>query len=224
MARLTALDNAMGDLFSREEAPARWLAPGALHLPGGATRLGPGSRWLHAWIDAVSARAPFRHMQTPGGQTMSVAMTNAGPLGWVSDRQGYRYSPLDPLSHVPWPPLPPELLELARRGAEAAGFAGFVPDACLINRYEPGARMSLHQDRDEADLNHPIVSLSLGLGAEFLLGGLGRRDPVQRLILHGGDLLVLGGEARLRFHGVAPLKAGAEGEVRFNLTLRRAAP
>ncbi|MGK4472835.1 DNA oxidative demethylase AlkB [Aeromonas molluscorum] len=220
MVRQTMLDNAMGDLFEQEAQP-RWLAPGALHLPGGIERLGPGARWLLAWIVTTSAQAPFRHLQTPGGQRMSVAMTNAGPCGWVSDRRGYRYSPLDPLSQLPWPPLPSELLILARHAAEAAGFVDFEPDACLINRYVPGARMSLHQDRDEADVAHPIVSLSLGLAAEFLLGGLTRGDTVQRQTLRSGDLLVLGGEARLRFHGVAPVKAGPEA-VRFNLTLRRA--
>ena len=220
MVRQTMLDNAMGDLFEQEAQP-RWLAPGALHLPGGIERLGPGARWLLAWIVTTSAQAPFRHLQTPGGQRMSVAMTNAGPCGWVSDRRGYRYSPLDPLSQRPWPPLPSELLILARHAAEAAGFADFEPDACLINRYVPGARMSLHQDRDEADVAHPIVSLSLGLAAEFLLGGLTRGDTVQRQTLRSGDLLVLGGEARLRFHGVVPVKAGPEA-VRFNLTLRRA--
>lgn len=220
MVRQTMLDNAMGDLFEQEAQP-RWLAPGALHLPGGIERLGPGTRWLLAWIVTTSAQAPFRHLQTPGGQRMSVAMTNAGPCGWVSDRRGYRYSPLDPLSQRPWPPLPSELLILARHAAEAAGFVDFEPDACLINRYVPGARMSLHQDRDEADVAHPIVSLSLGLAAEFLLGGLTRGDTVQRQTLRSGDLLVLGGEARLRFHGVAPVKAGPEA-VRFNLTLRRA--
>lgn len=220
MVRQTMLDNAMGDLFEQEAQP-RWLAPGALHLPGGIERLGPGARWLLAWIVTTSAQAPFRHLQTLGGQRMSVAMTNAGPCGWVSDRRGYRYSPLDPLSQRPWPPLPSELLILARHAAEAAGFVDFEPDACLINRYVPGARMSLHQDRDEADVAHPIVSLSLGLAAEFLLGGLTRGGTVQRQMLRSGDLLVLGGEARLRFHGVAPVKAGPEA-VRFNLTLRRA--
>jgi DNA oxidative demethylase len=221
MARQRTLDNAMGDLFE-QETQSRWLAPGALHLPGGLDSLGPGSAWLLAWIGAVSSQAPFRHLRTPGGQSMSVAMTNAGPCGWVSDRRGYRYSPLDPLSQQPWPPLPRELLTLASDAAQAAGFADFEPDACLINRYLPGARMSLHQDRDEASFAHPIVSVSLGLAAEFLLGGLTRGDAVQRLMLRSGDLLVLGGEARLRFHGVAPVKAGAEGELRFNLTLRRA--
>jgi len=170
-------------------------------------------------------RAPLRHMVTSRGFHMSVAMTNAGPRGWVSDRRGYRYSAVDPETQQPWPDLPAALRTLAQSAALAAGFPDFQPDACLINRYVPGARMSLHQDRDEADFSQPIVSVSLGLPATFQLGGLQRQDKTQRISLEHGDVLVWGGPARLRFHGVLPLKAGVHpllGEQRINLTFRRA--
>ncbi|HOB65220.1 DNA oxidative demethylase AlkB [Ottowia sp.] len=176
-------------------------------------------------LQAVIAKAPLRHMVTPGGQRMSVALTNCGALGWVSDRRGYRYAPLDPDSGRPWPALPVPWLELARGAAEAAGFADFTPDACLINRYAPGARMGLHQDRDERHLSHPIVSVSLGVPAVFLWGGLRRIDRTERVTLLHGDVAVWGGVDRLRFHGIAPLRQAHHpltGAQRINVTLRRA--
>ncbi|HEY6772890.1 MAG TPA: DNA oxidative demethylase AlkB [Oxalicibacterium sp.] len=179
-------------------------------------------------LDAVmriAADAPFRRMTTPGGFRMSVAMTNCGPLGWVTDRRGYRYAAVDPDSGKPWPAMPQVLQSLAGRAAEAAGFTGFVPDACLINRYEPGARMALHQDKDEQDFDQPIVSVSLGLPAVFLFGGLRREDKALRVPLLHGDVVVWGGTARLRYHGIAPLKNGSHlltGDCRINLTFRKA--
>ena len=176
-------------------------------------------------VEAIAARAPFRHLVTPGGLRMSVAMTNAGSLGWISDRRGYRYDPRDPGSGEPWPPLPPVFTRLAAAAAIRAGFAGFTPDACLINRYQPGTRLSLHQDRDERDFEQPIVSVSLGLPATFLFGGPQRADRAQRVPLAHGDVVVWGGPARLHHHGVLPLKPGHHallGETRINLTFRRA--
>ncbi|MGC2775279.1 MAG: DNA oxidative demethylase AlkB [Bradyrhizobium sp.] len=198
------------------------LAPGAVLLRGLAR---PYDSTLIAAIDAIAAQAPFRRMVTPGGHQMSVAMTSCGSLGWVTDRSGYRYDPLDPESGRPWPAMPPPLRQLAGRAASEAGFADFAPDACLINRYEPGAKMSLHQDRDEQDLDAPIVSVSLGLPATFLFGGLKRSDRTQRYRLTHGDVVVWGGPARLAFHGVAPLADGEHallGRQRVNLTFRRA--
>ena len=174
-----------------------------------------------ARVEAIAAAAPFRHMITPGGFRMSVAMTNCGALGWVSDRNGYRYSPVDPETGLPWPPMPESFLRLASEAAASANFPAFVPEACLINRYAPGAKMSLHQDRDERDLSQPIVSVSLGLPAVFLFGGPSRKDPVKRIALEHGDVGVWGGPARLFYHGVMPLKEGAR-PYRFNLTFRRA--
>lgn len=198
------------------------LAPGAMWLAGFARDVeGP----LVAGLDQVVADAPLRHMLTPGGQRMSVAMTNCGTVGWVSDRSGYRYATCDPLSGRPWPSMPAAFAELAGRAAAHAGFGAFVPDACLINRYEPGARLSLHQDRDEQDLEAPIVSVSLGLPAVFLFGGLRRADAPHRLPLTHGDVVVWGGPARLRYHGVLPLKDGRHpltGGSRVNLTFRKA--
>ena len=176
-------------------------------------------------VEAIAAAAPFRHMVTPGGFRMSVAMTNCGPLGWVSDRKGYRYSPVDPETGRPWPAMPEAFLRLASEAAAAANFPAFVPDACLINRYVPGAKMSLHQDKDEEDFSQPIVSVSLGLPAVFLFGGPSRKDAVQRIALEHGDVVVWGGPARLFYHGVMPLKEGIHsslGACRINLTFRRA--
>jgi alkylated DNA repair protein (DNA oxidative demethylase) len=164
-------------------------------------------------------------MVTPGGFVMSVAMTNCGALGWISDRGGYRYSPVDPSSGRPWPAMPQSFLELAAGAAERAGFPGFVPEACLVNRYAPGARLTLHQDRDERDFSAPIVSVSLGLPAVFLFGGERRADRPQRVALAHGDVVVWGGPSRLRFHGILPLADGGHpltGRHRLNLTLRRA--
>ena len=185
----------------------------------------PMDRSLLAEIDRIQAAAPFRHVVTPGGQRMSVAMTNCGSLGWVSDRSGYRYESRDPVSGAPWPCMPQPFLDLARCAASTAGYPGFEPDACLINRYQPGARMSLHQDRDELDFANPIVSISLGLPALFLWGGNLRSDRPQRVPLAHGDIVVWGGSARLRYHGVLAVKPGLHeltGAQRINLTLRRA--
>lgn len=176
-------------------------------------------------IAAVSQQAPFRRMMTPGRRWMSVGLTNCGALGWVSDQRGYRYQGTDPESGRPWPPLPELLLVLAQRAADRAGFPGFVPDACLINRYPPGAKMALHQDRDERSYQHPIVSVSLGLPATFLFGGMERSDRAERVLLEHSDVVVFGGPARLRFHGISPVADGDHplvGRQRLNLTLRKA--
>ena len=213
------------DLFAAAEHRQRWqeaLAPGVLLLRGFVL---DAEAQLLAALRAVLAAAPLRRLSTPGGRRLSVASSNCGALGWLSDAAGYRYSRCDPLSGQPWPALPPLLGELAAQAAAQAGFAGFRADACLINRYRPGARMGLHQDRDERDLRQPIVSISLGLPATFLLGGLQRAAPVQRVALLHGDVLVWGGPARLRYHGVLPLAASEHprlGAQRLNLSLRRA--
>jgi alkylated DNA repair protein (DNA oxidative demethylase) len=175
---------------------------------------------------SVAVRSPFRHMVTPGGFRMSVAMTNCGSLGWVTDRKGYRYASVDPETDTPWPSMPNAFMDLARGAATKAGYPSFVPDACLINRYEPGARLTLHQDKNENDFGEPIVSVSLGLPAVFLFGGLERSDKTVRVPVSHGDVLVWGGPARLRYHGVNPLKDGSHplaGGYRFNLTFRKAA-
>ena len=209
------------DLFTAGDAP-RPLPAGLAWLEGFAL---PWEDALLEAITRVTAEAPLRNLMTPGGQRMSVAMTNCGPLGWISNRRGYRYSAMDPQSGAPWPALPAPLREVAVAAAEAAGFESFEPDACLINAYAPGARMSLHQDRDERDFTAPIVSVSLGLPAVFLFGGDTRRDRPLRLPLTHGDVVVWGGPARLAFHGVAPVADGQHprlGRQRINLTLRRA--
>lgn len=195
--------------------------------------LGPGTAILYGFandellqdVDRVAGAAPFRHMVTPGGFRMSVAMTNCGPLGWVTDRKGYRYSATDPESGLAWPAMPESFLQLAANAAAAGGFHNFVPDACLVNRYAPGAKMSLHQDRDEQDFSQPLVSVSLGLPVVFLFGGPERKDPVLRVRLEHGDVVVWGGSSRLFYHGVMPLKDGvhpATGAFRINLTFRKA--
>jgi DNA oxidative demethylase len=179
---------------------------------------------LLAEIERIETAAAFRHLQTPGGFRMSVAMTNCGALGWVSDRSGYRYTTHDPLSDQPWPPMPLVFASLAEHAAQAAGFEDFKPDACLINRYVPGARLTLHQDKDENDFGAPIVSVSLGLSAVFLFGGNARNDKQRRIPLQHGDVVVWGGPARLSHHGVLPLKDGNHpllGRQRVNLTFRR---
>jgi alkylated DNA repair protein (DNA oxidative demethylase) len=196
------------------------LQPGITLLRGCAD-----TRELMPVIGAVAQRAPFRHLVTPGGQTMSVAMTNCGPLGWVSDRSGYRYSSRDPLSDTDWPPLPPAFERLALAAATAAGFPDFVPDACLINRYAVGARLTAHRDADEQNFAQPIVSVSLGLPATFAFYGLTRGGKGTSLRLVDGDVLVWGGPARLVYHAVRPLKAGVHpltGAFRYNLTFRHA--
>lgn len=198
------------------------IADAALVLPGAALDAAPA---LLAALQPVIAAAPLRHMLTPGGLRMSVAMTNCGRVGWVSDRRGYRYEALDPDTARPWPPMPGVLRALAERCAALAGFAGFEPDACLVNRYAPGTRLSLHQDRNEQDLRSPVVSVSLGLPALFLFGGLRRTDGARRLPLVHGDVAVWGGAQRLAFHGVAALADGEHpltGRCRINLTFRKA--
>jgi alkylated DNA repair protein (DNA oxidative demethylase) len=178
---------------------------------------------LLADLQEVIARAPLRHMVTPGGYRMSVAMTNCGAFGWVSDRRGYRYDPVDPESGKRWPPMPDSFLRLAGDAAVHAGFDGFAPDACLVNRYQPAARLSLHQDR--GDFGAPIVSVSLGIPAVFLFGGLKRADRTTRVPLAHGDVVVWGGPARMRYHGVMPLREGHHpllGNQRINLTFRKA--
>jgi alkylated DNA repair protein (DNA oxidative demethylase) len=199
------------------------LGPGAVVLRGFAMA---NQAALLADLEEVIAQAPLRHMTTPGGFRMSVAMTNCGALGWVSDRSGYRYDALDPSSGKRWPRMPASFLGLAADAAERAGFDGFAPDACLINRYAPGARLTLHQDKNERDFDQPIVSVSLGIPAVFLFGGLRRADRTTRVPLRHGDVVVWGGPDRMRFHGVLPLKAGNHpliGEFRINLTFRKAA-
>jgi alkylated DNA repair protein (DNA oxidative demethylase) len=176
-------------------------------------------------VARVTEAAPFRHMVTPGGLAMSVALTNCGALGWTSDRRGYRYTANDPDTGRPWPPLPDAFARLAREAAQAAGFEHFAPDACLINRYAPGTRLSLHQDKDERDYGWPIVSVSLGMTATFLFGGLARGDRAARVPLRHGDVVVWGAEDRLRYHGVLPVKGEPHavlGSQRINLTFRKA--
>lgn len=202
--------------------PYHALGPGAALLRGFALE---DERRLLADLERVTTEAPFRHMITPGGFRMSVAMTNCGALGWLTDRTGYRYGALDPESGRPWPALPESFRGLARTAAECVGYPGFAPDACLINRYAPGARLSLHQDKNERDFSAPIVSVSLGLPAVFLFGGDTRSDKPERVPLLHGDVVVWGGPARLRYHGVLPLKEGQHallGGHRINLTFRQA--
>jgi alkylated DNA repair protein (DNA oxidative demethylase) len=197
------------------------LAEGAVLLRCFATK----TRELIDQIHKIAAVAPFRNMVTPGGFHMSVAMTNCGDAGWITDRKGYRYDAIDPETKLRWPALPSVFMDLAVSAAERGGFAGFVPDACLINRYEPGKKLSLHQDRNESDFSAPIVSVSLGLPATFLFGGAERSDKARRIRLENGDVVVWGGPARLAYHGVATLKDGEHpetGRVRYNLTFRKA--
>jgi DNA oxidative demethylase len=197
------------------------LEEGAVLLRGFAAAEGP--RLLEE-VTQIAQSAAFRHLVTPGGYTMSVAMTNCGRVGWVSDRTGYRYDPEDPQIRAPWPPMPPAFLDIAARAAAEAGFKQYDPDACLINRYVAGAKLSLHQDRDEKDAWAPIVSVSLGLPAVFLWGGKRRSDLVRRLRLESGDVAVWGGPARFVYHGVAPLRVGwhpLTGTARINLTFRK---
>jgi alkylated DNA repair protein (DNA oxidative demethylase) len=197
------------------------IAQGAVLLRGLAKLIEDD---LIAALRDIVAQARFRHMVTPGGHSMSVAMTNCGGRGWVTDRSGYRYDATDPETGRPWPAMPPSFRDLAAHAAGQAGFARFAPDACLVNRYAPGAKMSLHQDKDELDLAAPIVSVSLGLPATFLFGGLSRKDTPRRYRLEHGDVAVWGGPARLAFHGVAPLKDGDHalmGRQRINLTFRK---
>jgi len=211
------------DLFAADAPPRQdeILDPGAVILRGFALAREAD---LKRDVEAVAAEAPFRHLITPGGFRMSVAMTNCGELGWVSDRRGYRYDPVDPDSGERWPAMPEAFRALAADAAAHAGYASFVPDACLINRYDAGARLSMHQDRDEKDLRAPIVSVSLGLPAVFLWRGDARADKARRIPLQHGDVVVWGGPSRLRFHGVLALKDGEHpfaGGHRINLTFRK---
>jgi alkylated DNA repair protein (DNA oxidative demethylase) len=212
------------DLFDSvaEAQPSREeIADGAVLLRGFVK---PIERELIEAVRAIVAQSPFRRMTTPGGHLMSVAMTNCGERGWITDHTGYRYDPIDPRTEAPWPAMPPLLRDLARGAAEQGGFQNFAPDACLVNRYEPGTRLSLHQDKDELDYSAPIVSVSLGLPATFLFGGMARADKPRRYRLVHGDVVVWGGPSRLAFHGVAPLADGEHallGRKRINLTFRR---
>ena len=214
-----------GSLFEPTHAATESREPlrtGALVLRGFARS---EAAMLLVDLEAICRQAPLRHMQTPGGFRMSVGMTNCGPLGWISDRRGYRYDSIDPLSGRPWPAVPVSFLDLASRAASESGYGQFVPDACLVNRYEPGARLTPHQDKDERDFREPIVSVSLGLSAVFQFGGPKRADTLVRIVLQHGDTVVWGGVSRLCYHGVLPLRAGihpATGTARINLTFRRA--
>jgi DNA oxidative demethylase len=215
----------IADLFEsipNARASRQSITEGAVLLRGFAR---PFEAELIADLHATVDQAPFRHMVTPGGHQMSVAMTNCGSAGWVTDRTGYRYDSNDPETAKPWPAMPPSFRRLAGQAAAEAGFEGFSPDACLVNRYQVGAKMSLHQDRDEHDFGAPIVSVSLGLPATFLFGGMKRSDKPRRFRLEHGDVVVWGGPARLAFHGVAPLAGGEHvllGRQRINLTFRKA--
>jgi alkylated DNA repair protein (DNA oxidative demethylase) len=222
---MATVQNHTEDLFEpavSADTRLELLVPGAWLLHGFALETGSA---LSAAVEHIATAAPFRHLETPGGFRMSVAMTNCGSLGWVSDRRGYRYESCDPLSGKPWPPMPQIFLHLAETAARTAGFPGFAPDACLVNRYQPGARLTLHQDKDERDFESPIVSVSLGLPAVFLFGGEARSERQRRVPLQHGDVVVWGGAARLRHHGVLPVKEGHHqilGAQRVNLTFRRA--
>lgn len=222
---MTNSRHATGNLFDGMSQPGievEPLAEGAVILRGYARADTPA---LMESLEEILAAAPFRHMITPGGYRMSVAMTNCGPVGWVSDRNGYRYDALDPDSGRRWPSMPDSFLRLSTGAAAQAGFAGFQPDACLINRYEAGARLSLHQDKDERDFSAPIVSVSLGLPATFLFGGIRRKDKPRRVRLGSGDIAVWGGPARLAYHGITALADGDDphtGRFRINLTFRKA--
>jgi len=208
------------DLFADQRPERERLGDGAVLFPGLAMNLG-----FVSLVKALLKQAPLRQLITPSGHRMSVAMSNCGPLGWVSDRKGYRYEPTDPLSGKPWPPIPSVLQDFAFSTAVRAGFDGFVPDACLINCYEPGSKLSPHQDRDECDMRWPIVSVSLGVPAIYQLYGEKREGSPRIIRLTHGDVMVLGGKARRYFHGVKRLEAAHHpetGEFRYNLTFRRA--
>lgn len=215
----------MNDLFDAIELPAPSrdvMADGGMLLRGSAL---PFEADILDSLQAIIDQAPFRRMTTPGGYVMSVAMTNCGAAGWITDHTGYRYDRSDPESGQPWPAMPDCFLELAIAAAAKAGYPNFSPDACLINRYEPGTRLSLHQDKNERDFANPIVSVSLGLPATFQFGGLKRNDPVKKFALRHGDIAVWGGRSRLCYHGVQELKEGNHtkmGRLRINLTFRRA--
>jgi alkylated DNA repair protein (DNA oxidative demethylase) len=215
----------MPDLFERIaplDPPKEIMAEGAVLLRGAAL---PFEKELLRVLKDITAASPFRHMLTPGGYTMSVAMTNCGAAGWITDRNGYRYSHIDPETDNTWPPMPECFLDLAGTAAAEGGYPRFHPDSCLINRYEPGGRLSLHQDKNERDFTNPIVSVSLGLPANFQFGGMKRNDPVKKFAVRHGDVAVWGGPSRLCYHGVPELKDGHHpslGRIRINLTFRGA--
>lgn len=213
----------MPDLFGGPEPGSReQLDTSAWVLRGFAMACIPE---LLTELGGIEARSPFRHMVTASGLRLAVAVTSCGELGWTSDRHGYCYRADDPLSGKPWPTMPPRFAELAEAAARDAGFAGFKPDACLINRYRPGDRLSLHQDRNERDFSAPIVTVSLGMSAVFLWGGKARSDRAVRVQVHHGDVMVWGGVDRLRFHGVMPVVGSAHevlGRQRISLTFRKA--
>jgi alkylated DNA repair protein (DNA oxidative demethylase) len=207
---------------SQAQASKEMLCPGAVMLRRFAQKY---ETELFAGLKEVTAKAPFRHMVTPGGFRMSVAMTNCGAFGWITDETGYRYDRVDPETNATWPEMPDCFLKLASSAATEVGFDEFLPDACLINRYEPGSKLSLHQDKNERDFEQPIVSVSLGVSATFLFGGSRRNDETERIPVEHGDVIVWGGPARLRYHGVLALKEGFHplaGGRRFNLTFRKA--
>jgi len=211
------------DLFSNLEQPPADVQLGeqAVVLRGVAL---PFVEKILVALRSIEHQAPFRHMTTPGGYRMSVALTNCGELGWTSDRRGYRYSRIDPLTGNTWPEMPVVFRQLAVTAAQRAGFNDFTPEACLINRYEPGSKLSLHQDRNERNLSAPIVSVSLGMPASFQFGGLERSDSTQRVELQHGDVVVWGGVDRMRFHGILPLKDNPHallGSTRINITFRQ---
>lgn len=209
------------DLFSDLHKPLE-ICKDAILLPGFALIF---EKELLEEIPKLTAASPLRKMHTPSGLPMSVATTSCGDAGWVSDAYGYRYSKRNPYSQKNWPIMPECFFELAQQAASEAGYKNFLPDSCLINSYQVGTKMSLHQDKDEKDFSQPIVSVSLGLPANFLLGGLLRKDKTICVPLKHGDVVVWGGAARLFFHGVLPIKAGSHpllGEQRINLTFRKA--
>ena len=216
------MNTSLFEIESSKPLPKNVLGVGTAVLYGFA--LSAESELLSS-LKRIAERSPFRNMVTPGGFRMSVAMTNCGRYGWVTDRTGYRYDHIDPETRQPWPDMPASFLQLAVAAADAAGFSAFAPDACLINRYEPGARLSLHQDKNERDFSQPIVSVSLGLPVTFLFGGMERADNTQRIHIVHRDVLVWGGPARLRYHGISPLRHGEHdltGSIRYNLTFRNA--
>lgn len=218
-------DSMTMDLFDNPNDGKQWqeqIASGAIVLHGFVQS---EDTMLLAELENILSIAPFRHMITPGGFRMSVAMTNCGSLGWVTDKTGYRYDCVDPLSGLPWPQMPASFLKLAANAAAQAGFYEFIPDACLINRYEPGTKLSLHQDKDEKNFAEPVVSVSLGIPAIFLFGGFNRSEKPQRVHLAHGDVIVWGGPSRLRYHGIMPIKEGYHslvGKYRLNFTFRKA--
>lgn len=196
------------------------LAEGAVILRGFARDVG---KELLLHIAAIAGVSPFRHLIMANGMPMAVAITNCGPLGWISTVKGYRYSSTDPMTGRPWPGMPASFHTLAVQAAHAAGFEGFNPGVCIINRYTVGTHLHMHQDRDETRDAQPVVSVSLGLPAKFRFGGQGKGQPARLVPLEHGDVAVWGGRSRMAYHGIAPLEPGTHpltGDVRLNLTFR----